>query len=124
MERSELRIVVVDDNRDAAVGLAMLLEARGYTVVARLFDSDEALACIQRLRPDVAILDIAMPGLDGYDLARLIREQLDPPPHLIALTGLGHTCDRIDASDAGFDAHFVKPASWPKLEPLLDAYLS
>jgi CheY-like chemotaxis protein len=123
MERNHLRLVVVDDNRDVAIGLAMQLEAHGFHVVARVFDSHEALDCIQRLRPDVAILDIAMPGLDGYDLARLIREQLDPPPRLIALTGLNHASDRVDAAAAGFDAYFVKPAPWPKLESLLLSYL-
>jgi len=122
-KRSDLRIVIVDDNADATYALAMLLERGGFTVVEQVHDAEQAVACIKSQRPHVAILDIAMPLIDGYELARQLREELEAPLKLIAVSGLGQACDKTDALEAGFDAHLTKPANWPKLEALLTSYL-
>ena len=83
MSRCDLRIVVVDDNRDAAYTLGLLLERSGFSVVAQISDATAALDCLKNERPDVAIVDIAMPQLDGYALARQIRAEINPAPRLI-----------------------------------------
>lgn len=101
----------------------MLLDRYGFDVVALAFDGGSAFKCIVAERPHVAILDIALPVMDGYEVARLVREELSSPPRLIAVTGLDQVCDRLDAVQAGFDAHFAKPVEWKKLEELLVAYL-
>jgi len=123
MSRCDLRIVVVDDNRDAAYTLSLLLERSGFSVVARISDATAALDCLKNERPDVAIVDIAMPRLDGYALARQIRAEINPPLRLIALSGLCTVKDQHDAVQAGFDAHLAKPADWPVLEALLLSYV-
>jgi len=121
--RKDLRIVVVDDNPDVTFALAMLLERTGFTVVAQVFDPEQAVDCILTHQPQVAILDIAMPGIDGYEIAQQLRERGNLPIRLIAISGLGQSCDKTDALAAGFDAHFTKPANWPKLEALLVSFL-
>jgi CheY-like chemotaxis protein len=121
--RSDLRIVIVDDNPDATYALAMLLERAGFTVVAQIYDAEQAVECILTHQPHVAILDIAMPLLDGYEIAQQVRERCHQPLKLIAISGLGQACDKTDALAAGFDAHLTKPANWPKLEALLVSYL-
>ena len=123
MSRCDLRIVVVDDNRDAAYTLGLLLERSGFSVVARISDATAAFDCLKNERPDVAIVDIAMPRLDGYALARQIRAEINPPPRLIALSGMCTAKDQHNAVQAGFDAHMAKPADWPVLEALLLSYL-
>jgi len=122
--RSSLCIVVADDNPDAAFALSMLLDRLGFQVVATAYDGATALECICNQRPDVAILDIALPDIDGYEIARLAREELSTPPRLVAITGLGSPSDRTDALQAGFDAHFVKPVDSRQLESLLLSFLS
>lgn len=121
--RSDLKIVIVDDNPDATYALAMLLERAGFTVVAQIYDPQQAVDCILSHEPHVAILDIAMPAIDGYEVAQQVREQFELPLKLIAISGLGQSCDKTDALAAGFDAHLTKPANWPKLEALLLSYL-
>jgi two-component system, chemotaxis family, CheB/CheR fusion protein len=119
----QLRLVIADDNADAALALTMLLDRLGFDVVATYFDGESALAGISAQQPDVAILDIALPDIDGYEVARRVRNSLDVPPFLIAVTGLSDTCDRVDASEAGFVAHFVKPLETNKLRELLLSFL-
>jgi CheY-like chemotaxis protein len=121
--RSRLCIVVADDNQDAAVALSMLLDRLGFQVVATAYDGAGALACIRKEKPHVAVLDIALPEMDGYEIARLVRDELPDPPRLIAVTGLGAACDRVDALQAGFDAYFVKPVDSRQLEELLLGFL-
>jgi len=121
--RSDLRIVIVDDNPDATYALAMLLERAGFTVVAQVYDAEQAVDCILTHQPHVAILDIAMPAVDGYEIAQQLREQCMLPLKLIAISGLGQACDKTDALAAGFDSHLTKPANWAKLEALLVSYL-
>src|SRR5437868_1489091 len=122
-DRSALRIVVADDNHDAALTLSMLLDRLGFQVVSTAYDGAAALECIEKEAPHVAILDIALPEMDGYEVARRIREESTDPPRLVALTGLGSSCDRTDAVEAGFDAYYVKPVQRTVLERLLMAYL-
>lgn len=123
LERSRLRIVVADDNQDAAMSLSMLLDKYGFDVIAAVFDGESALECIRAEQPDVAVLDIALPEMDGLEVARLAREECRGPIRLVAVTGLGSACDRVDALSAGFDAYFIKPVEGRKLEELLVAYL-
>jgi signal transduction histidine kinase len=113
------RIVVADDNRDAAKSLAMLLRIMGHEVHTA-GDGEEALALAAKFRPDVALLDIGMPKRDGYETARSIRQEpWGGAMTLIALTGWGQEEDRRQALEAGFDAHMVKPVDPDMLEKLL-----
>ncbi len=113
------RIVVVDDNVDAAQSLAMLLEAGGHTVT--VFDhARAALDAAPELLPDVFILDIGLPDMTGYDLARRLRAMPKlAAATLIALTGYGQASDREESKAAGFDHHLVKPADPRRLEAIL-----
>jgi DNA-binding response OmpR family regulator len=119
---SPLRVVVVDDNYDANAGLSRLLEKSGFEVAGRAYDGFSGLNVIKSTNPDVAILDIAMPALDGFGLAKRIRSELGSRPRLVALTGFGEESDKAKAVDAGFDAYFRKPADWPALQSLLDNF--
>jgi len=113
------RVLVVDDNKDAAVSLAMLLKFLG-TDVDTANDGQAALAVMETNRPDVVLLDIGMPGMDGFEVARRIRERHDwDGVVLIALTGWGQTEDRNRTRAAGFDHHLVKPADITTLQSLL-----
>lgn len=103
------RLLVVDDNRDAAMTLAMLLRLYGHRVETA-YDGQAALGLIPSFRPDVVFLDIGMPSLDGYELARRIRRDLGLAHlTLVALSGWGQAEDRRRSKEAGFDHHFVKP---------------
>ncbi|WP_244850858.1 PAS domain-containing protein [Caballeronia sp. SL2Y3] len=114
-----LRILVVDDNRDAADSLAMLCESEGH--VARVtYSSEEALSATP-FQADVALLDIGLPDIDGYQLARRLRRKGESAPLLIAITGYGQTDDRLRAQSAGFDYHFVKPVNVESLLKLLSS---
>jgi len=123
LDRNRLRIVVADDNQETALSLSMLLDKYGFNVIAAVFDGESALECIRAERPDVAILDIALPEMDGLEVARLAREESRGIIRLVAVTGLGGASDRVDALRAGFDAYFTKPIEGRKLEELLVAYL-
>lgn len=111
------RVLVADDNVDAGDSLAMLLRLDGHDVeLAR--SGPEALALFERMRPDVAVLDIGMPGLNGYLVANRIREQA-PDVMLIALTGWGQEADKARARASGFDHHFTKPVEPTELTRLI-----
>jgi len=113
------RILVVDDNRDSATTLAMLLKSMGHEAETA-FGGLEAVARAVTFRADVILLDIGMPGLNGYDAARLIREQQDQKSlKLVALTGWGQEEDRRRTKEAGFDAHLLKPIDLAALTKLL-----
>ncbi len=114
------RILVADDNVDAGESLAMLLRFDGHEVqLAR--SGPEALELFARMRPDIAILDIGMPGLSGYDVARRIRQQSGSTSAvtLIALTGWGQEADKARAAESGFDHHFTKPVEPTVLSQLI-----
>jgi DNA-binding response OmpR family regulator len=117
--QNRLRVVVVDDNYDANAALSRLLERSGFEVTGRAYDGLSGLDAIKTTHPDVAILDIAMPALDGFGLARRLRREMDAPPRLIALTGFNKALES-DAINAGFDAFFCKPADWKALRAELD----
>jgi signal transduction histidine kinase len=102
------RILVVDDNADAALTTQALLTLLGHEAHIAS-DGSEALDRFAGLDPDVVLLDIGLPGLDGYEVARLMRERATRPNMLVALTGWGKESDRRRAREAGFDAHLVKP---------------
>ncbi len=117
---SALRILVVDDNRDAADSLAMLCEFGGHAALAA-YSSAQALEIAAQLKPDVALLDIGLPDIDGYELARRLRHKGESVPLLIAITGYGQAEDRLRAQSAGFDYHFVKPVNVESLLKLLSS---
>jgi PAS domain S-box-containing protein len=103
------RILLVDDNRDAADSLAMLLEMCGHEVTIA-YDGSEALHVAPRCRPHIALIDLAMPGMDGFEVVRAMRcVPGTESTRFIALTGFGQPADRQHTEAAGFDAHLVKP---------------
>ena len=115
-----VRVLVVDDNVDAAVMLHELLAGMGHEL-AVAHDGLAALELATSFRPDVAVLDIGLPVMDGYELARKLREQLGPEKlRLIAVTGYGQDSDRARAREAGFDHHLIKPVALDALVPLID----
>lgn len=114
-------MLVVDDNEDAAIAMSHLLMSLGHvTRVAQ--DGPAALRLAAEFKPDVALLDIGLPVMDGYELARRIRQQ--PPPEriqLVAGTGYGQESDRSRSQGAGFNVHFGKPVEIEALERLINA---
>ncbi|RCJ09693.1 PAS domain-containing sensor histidine kinase [Cupriavidus necator] len=103
------RILLVDDNRDAADSLAMLLELCGHEVTIA-YDGAEALHVAPRCRPHIALIDLAMPGMDGFEVVRAMRGLAGTElTRFVALTGFGQPADRQHTEAAGFDAHLVKP---------------
>jgi signal transduction histidine kinase/CheY-like chemotaxis protein len=116
-------ILVVDDNHDAAITLAMLLALSGHRTHTA-HDGLQALATAEALRPDAVLLDIGMPGLDGHEVARRLRAQAwGRATVLVALTGRGQPRDRQACDAAGFDAHLLKPADHERLLGLLGELL-
>jgi CheY-like chemotaxis protein len=114
-----LRILVADDNKDGRELLTYLLEHQGHTTITA-DDGQRALNAVADFDPDVAILDIGMPGLNGYELARRLRAgREDGRPFLVALSGLGQAEDKARAAEAGFDHHFTKPVDVNALLSLL-----
>jgi CheY-like chemotaxis protein len=112
-------VLVADDNVDAAMSLDILLTHAGHEV-REAHDGPSALALAQAFRPHVAILDIGMPGLTGYEVAeRIRREPWGRTMLLIALTGWGQPADKQRAHSAGFDHHVTKPIEPSALEGLL-----
>ena len=111
--------MLVDDNLDAAQSLAGLLEAVGHRVIVT-DDAANALALPEKAAVQVFILDIGLPGMDGYELARRLRaDSATMHAVLIALTGYGQAHDRILTKAAGFDHHFVKPIDTDALSKVL-----
>lgn len=115
------RVLVVDDNRESVETLSMLLQLKGHD--ARIAeDGDEAIAIADSYLPHVVVLDLSLPGRDGYEIARELRAR----PYgtglvLVALTGWSGNDVREKAAAAGFDFHLLKPVDWPNLEQVLSA---
>jgi CheY-like chemotaxis protein len=113
------RILVVDDNHDAADSLAMVLSSEGAEVRV-VYDGVAALAALEQSAPHAVVLDIGMPGMDGYELARHIRQN---PAYarlqIIALTGWGQHADRLRSRMSGIDSHLTKPVDFATLFELL-----
>ncbi len=113
------RIMVVDDNVDAAESLAMMLELDGHSVI-RAHDGRTAIALASNERPSVMLLDIGLPDIDGYELARRLRALPEADAALlIAVTGYGQAEDRRRAEDAGFDRYLIKPIEFESLRSML-----
>jgi CheY-like chemotaxis protein len=114
-----LRVLVVDDNLDAAEGLALLLRESGHEV-RTAFDGPSGVETALDYRPDVVLLDIGLPGLDGYQVVRQMRQQPDLQSIvMIAITGYGQESDRQQALEAGFDYHLVKPVHIEQVHKIL-----
>lgn len=114
-----LRVLVVDDNRDSADSLGMLLELNGH-VTQVAYDGLLALDVAEGFQPDVILLDIGLPNLSGYEVARLIRARpWGKDVFLVALTGWGQRAARAESTKAGFDAHLVKPVDLGELMGVL-----
>jgi CheY-like chemotaxis protein len=110
------RVLIVDDNEDAANSLAMLLKLGGHET-ASVYTAADALTRAPTFKPDVVLLDIGLPGMDGYEVAQQMRELPGLRDiRLVAVTGYGRSEDRIRAREAGFDDHLVKPVDYAVLE--------
>jgi CheY-like chemotaxis protein len=124
-DRPPLNVLVVDDDRDAGESIGMLLGSYLGAEVRIAADGQQALVAFSVRRPDIVFLDIGMPGMDGYELARRMRElPPEPPVTIVALTGWGQDDDRKRVLGAGFDHHLVKPAKMDALQSLLDSIQS
>jgi len=115
------RLLVVDDNRDAAESMSMLLQMWGHEVLFA-YDGPSALETAEQWQPEAVFLDIGLPGMDGYEVAARLREL----PHakgavLIAITGYGQDDDRLRSQRAGIDHHLVKPVAPDALRSLIDS---
>ena len=108
------RILIVDDNEDARMLLSEVLQAVGHSVKSA-GDGPEALALAEAFQPDVAILDIGLPVMDGYELAARLRETMSKPPRMVALSGYGRPADQEKSAAAGFERHLVKPVDLKSL---------
>ena len=115
------RILVVDDNEDAANTLAMILKLEGHEVDTT-YSGAEVLERIEKFRPEIVLLDIGLPNLDGYQVAERVRMQPDLcDVQLVAMTGYGQDADRLRTREAGFAAHLVKPVDFPDFKRALAA---
>jgi DNA-binding response OmpR family regulator len=111
-------VLVVDDNTDAADSVGMLLGAMGCSVHVA-YDGPSALLALANFEATVVLLDIGMPGLDGYETCRRIREKWGSGVIIVAITGWGQQSDKRSALESGFDAHITKPADPTKLEQMI-----
>jgi CheY-like chemotaxis protein len=115
-------VLVVDDNTDAADSLALLLRLSGYEVHI-VHDGPACLEAVQAYRPHAILLDIGLPGMDGYAVARRLREQPGSRDVLlVAVSGYGQEDDLARSRQAGFDYHLVKPVEFSALERLLPSF--
>ena len=113
-------ILVIEDNRDARESLRKVLALQGHTVY-EADDGKAGVAAATAMKPEIALVDIGLPQMDGYEVARALRAQHERGITLIALTGYGQPEDQQRALDAGFDAHLVKPADFDRLRVLIDS---
>jgi PAS domain S-box-containing protein len=115
------KVLIADDNHDAADSLAILLRMEGHDVTV-VYDGSQAVAEIEAAQPEIAVLDIGMPELDGYEVAKLVRaSSTGSAVTLIAVTGWGQALDKTRASAAGFNHHFTKPVELEHLAQLLSS---
>jgi CheY-like chemotaxis protein len=116
-----LRVLVVDDNKDAADSLAMLVKESGHDARAA-YDGPSALQAVLEYRPSVVLLDIGLPQMSGYEVAKRIRHQPTlQKVVLVAVTGYGQEADRQTSLEAGFNHHLVKPAAFENVQQILVA---
>jgi CheY-like chemotaxis protein len=114
----QARVLIVEDNDDSRVSLQRILQAEGHLVSAAR-DARAGLEAAAAGSPNIAVVDIGLPGMDGYQFARALRERLGSGVRLIALTGYGTEADRQRAAEAGFDAHLTKPVDLDRLLALI-----
>jgi CheY-like chemotaxis protein len=112
-----LRMLVVEDHADSARSLSLLLELLGHEVEV-VADGRKALEAVERFRPAVVLLDIGLPGMDGYEVARRLRAR-GSKALLVSLTGYGRDADKLRSREAGFDHHLVKPVEPETLKKLI-----
>ncbi len=117
---SSMRLLIVDDNVDSADSLALLLQSKGHKTIT-VYSAHEALALAEKFGADIVLLDIGLPEIDGYEVARRMRAK-GSTSKLVALTGYGKPEDIQQALDAGFDAHMTKPIVFAELERMLERY--
>jgi CheY-like chemotaxis protein len=117
VSNAKRRVLVVDDNRDAADSLAALLDIEGHEVKA-MYTAEAALEEFELLKPDLVLLDIGLPRISGYEVARRIKLS-HPQLSVVALSGYGRPEDKQQALAAGFDAHLVKPVDFDTLKELM-----
>jgi CheY-like chemotaxis protein len=117
-------VLVVDDNRDAATSLSMLLELSGHSVHTA-YDGAAALEAAELHRPEIVLLDIGLPGMTGYEVCRRLRQRPSGRDAvIIALTGWGQDADRRMSAEAGFDGHLVKPVDYTTLVDMVRRLLA
>ena len=108
LNKKPTRVLIVDDNQDAAVSLGILMNLAGYEVAVS-FDGPTALAQAEQFLPDACVIDINMPGMNGYEVARCLRERMAACPPVLATVTAHSDCEHLDrALDAGFVLHFTK----------------
>lgn len=112
------RVLIVEDNVDAAEALATVLELWGHEVRVA-FDGSQGVRVAKEFHPEVALVDIGLPGMDGFQVARELRQADLPRMHLVALSGYGADADRARGVAAGFDSYLVKPPPMDALEQIL-----
>jgi CheY-like chemotaxis protein len=114
----KLKILVADDNKDAAESMQRILQVEGHEVQVA-YDGKTAIEIAHGFRPEIALLDLDMPGIDGYGVAGAFRTSYGRALMLVAITGLGQEADRAKSLEAGFDFHFTKPVQLSELNRLL-----
>jgi signal transduction histidine kinase/CheY-like chemotaxis protein len=121
-QAAPMRVLIADDNRDAADGLGLLLSTQGYTVCVA-YDGAQAIEQARTFQPEVMLLDLGMPRLDGYQVAHHVRDQTwGRHTLLVAVTGWGQAADRIRTKNFGFDHHLTKPVDGDTLRRLLEQF--
>lgn len=121
MTETRQRVLLVDDNMDSTEPLSLLLQARGHETRVAI-DGSEAMTVADEFNPHCVVLDLGLPGIDGYEVARRLRQRpYGAALTLVALTGWAGKEVRAKAAEAGFDYHLVKPVNWEELEHIVTA---
>jgi CheY-like chemotaxis protein len=115
-----MKVLVVDDNKDFANALCKLLALSGYDDVRCAYRGQDGIKMARQVRPDFLLVDLGMPGMDGFAVARVLREEFhDSAPTLIAITGYGQQSDRERTRESRFDFHLTKPFGFAELQEIL-----
>ena len=118
-----MRVLIADDEKSFSAVLADLVRACGHDVVSVVHSGLDAIRAYRQHKPDVVLMDIGLPGMNGYDICRLMRQKPELKDTLfVAQTGWGQQEHRQMASDAGFHHHMVKPVDYDKLQTALEAF--
>ncbi len=118
LPQTSMNVIIIDDNEDAAAMLALVLQGRGATCTV-LHDGEQGVEAMSEQRFDLAIVDIGLPGIDGFEVAEQVGGLATKPGRIVALSGYGQARVRDRARNAGFDAYYVKPLSTEALATLL-----